>query len=88
VQFYPLVAMPLILYLFGSRYTLGGAVLTTLAVYGLAKVFEWLDGPILAMGSVLSGHTLKHLAAGAAGYVIVWMLTTRRPRPRFERSVR
>jgi len=88
VQFYPLVAMPLILYLFGSRYTLGGAVLTTLAVYGLAKVFEWLDGPILAMGSVVSGHTLKHLAAGAAGYVIVWMLTTRRPRPRFERSVR
>ena len=37
VQFYPLVAVPLILYLFGSRYTLGGAVLTTLAVYGLAE---------------------------------------------------
>jgi YHS domain-containing protein len=81
VQFYPLVAVPLMLYLFGPRYTLGGAVLTTVAVYGLAKVFEVLDGPIFAMGSVVSGHTLKHLAAGTAGYVIVWMLTTRRPVP-------
>ena len=67
VQFYPLVAVPLMLYLFEPRYTLGGAVLATVAVYGLAKVFELLDGPILAMGSVVSGHTLKHLAAGGRG---------------------
>ena len=88
VQFYPLVAVPLMLYLFGPRYTLGGAVLATIAVYGLAKVFEVLDGPIFAVGSVVSGHTLKHLAVGAASYVIVWMLKTRRPGPRFERGVR
>ena len=31
VQFYPLVAVPLMLYLFGPRYTLGGAVLATIS---------------------------------------------------------
>ena len=77
VQFYPLVAVPLMLYLWSPRYTLGGAVLVTVAVYGFAKVFELLDAPILQMGSVVSGHTLKHLLAGGAGYVIVWMVTTR-----------
>ena len=88
VQFYPLVAVPLMLYLFEPRYTRGGAVLATIAVYGLAKVLELLDGPIFALGSAVSGHTLKHLAAGAAGYVIVRMLTTRRPSPRFARGMR
>jgi len=88
VQFYPLVAVPLMLYLFEPRYTLSGAVMATVAVYGLAKVFELLDGPILAMGSVVSGHTLKHLTAGVAGYAIVWMLSMRRPRPRIEPGMR
>src|SRR5262245_2146486 len=88
VQFYPLVAVPVMLYLFRPRYTLGGAVLVTVAFYGFAKVFEALDAPILRAGSVVSGHTLKHLAAGAAGYVIVWMLRARRPSPGLERGRR
>lgn len=86
VQFYPIAAVPLMLYLFRSRYTLGGAVMATVAVYALAKVFEALDGPILGLGSVVSGHTLKHLAAGAAGYVLVWMLRARRPLLALERG--
>jgi hypothetical protein len=88
VQFYPLVAVPLMLYLFRPRYTRGGAVLAAVAVYALAKLLELFDGPILAVGAMVSGHTLKHLAAAAAGYIIVWMLTTRRPRPRCDRGVR
>ena len=79
VQFYPLVAVPLMLWLYRGRYTLGGAVLVTVGVYGVAKVFEWLDRPILEAGWIVSGHTLKHLAASGAGYAIVWMLTRRRP---------
>jgi hypothetical protein len=81
VQFYPLVAVPAMLGLFRPRYTLGGAVMVAVAVYAGAKIFEALDGPILRIGGVVSGHTLKHLVAAAAGAVIAWMLSARRPCP-------
>ncbi len=86
VQFYPLVAVPLMLWLFAPRYTLGGAVMATVAIYGIAKLFEVLDAPILGLGEILSGHTLKHLTAAAAGAVIVWMLRARRVQTHVERG--
>jgi len=43
----------------------------------LAKVLELLDRPIFELGHVVSGHTLKHLAAAAAGYWILRMLVKR-----------
>ena len=33
------------------------------ALYALAKVLETFDEPIFAAGHIVSGHTLKHLAA-------------------------
>jgi hypothetical protein len=47
--------------------------------YALAKALEALDKPIFAAGHIVSGHTLKHLAAAAAGYCILHMLQRRRP---------
>ncbi len=47
--------------------------------YALAKVLETFDTPIFAAGRIVSGHTLKHLAAAAAGYCILRMLQKRRP---------
>lgn len=44
------------------------------AFYALAKIFETFDGRIYALLSV-SGHTLKHLAAGMATY---WIFRWRR----------
>jgi hypothetical protein len=79
VQFYPIVAVPLMLYAWPPRYTLGSAILATVGVYGFAKVFELLDAEVLRLGDVVSGHTLKHLIAGAAGSIVVWMLEARRP---------
>jgi hypothetical protein len=35
------------------------------------------DGQVFALGHVVSGHTLKHLAAAAAGYWILRMLKRR-----------
>jgi hypothetical protein len=43
----------------------------------LAKVLESLDGEILALGHVVSGHSLKHVAAAAAGFVTCRMLMLR-----------
>jgi hypothetical protein len=48
-----------------------------LAANVAAKLFELLDRPIFELGGVVSGHTLKHLAA-ALGFIplIVWLART------------
>jgi len=46
-----------------------------IALYVLAKALELADARVLGMTGVVSGHTLKHLAAAAAAAVIVGTLT-------------
>jgi hypothetical protein len=50
------------------------ALAIALAANVAAKVFELLDKQIFALGGIVSGHTLKHLAA-ALGFVplILWL---------------
>lgn len=49
------------------------------ALYAAAMVTEKLDHPIDALtGGIVSGHTLKHLLAAGAAYVIYRMLLQRR----------
>lgn len=79
VQFFPLLAIPLILLLFPPRYTRTADLFGVVGWYGLAKIFELLDGQVFAFGGVVSGHTLKHLASAAAAYWILRMLRLRRP---------
>ncbi len=79
VQFYPIVAVPLMLWRLPPRYTRGGDLLGAAATYAAAKVPELLDGWILSATRVVSGHTLKHLLAALAGYWVVRMLRHRGP---------
>jgi hypothetical protein len=79
VQFYPIVAIPLMLWWLAPRYTRGGDLLGAAATYAAAKVPELLDGWILSVTRVVSGHTLKHLLAALAGYWVLRMLRHRRP---------
>jgi hypothetical protein len=81
VQFFPLVTIPLMMYLFPARYTRSGDVIVTLAWYVLAKVLETgpVDHAIYEMGGLVSGHTLKHLAAALGTYWIFRMVGLRRP---------
>ncbi len=79
VQFFPLVAIPLLLLLFPPRYTRGADLVGALAWYALAKLFELLDARIFATGGIVSGHTLKHLASAVAMYWILRMVERRRP---------
>ena len=79
VQFYPVVAIPLMLWWLPPRYTRGGALLAAAATYAAAKGPELLDGWILSTTRVVSGHTLKHLLAALAGYWVLRMLRHRRP---------
>ena len=43
----------------------------------LAKIFEYYDAAIFAMGGLLSGHTLKHLVAALAPLALLAALRRR-----------
>jgi hypothetical protein len=74
----PLLLIPIWQALYGSpradRIAFGIAILLYLA----AKVAEMNDGAILESLRFMSGHTLKHLLAAAAGAVIVASVVRRR----------
>lgn len=77
-QFFPLLALALILQLFEPKYTGSFYWIVAIAFYALAKVFEHFDEEIFSAGLMLSGHTLKHLAAAAAGFSILLLFKNRR----------
>jgi hypothetical protein len=80
VQFGPLPLIPLLITLFPKRYTHTERWYVIIGWYAAAKVFEGLDASIFAAtAGLVSGHTLKHLAAAWACYEIVRMLNVRRP---------
>jgi N-acetylneuraminic acid mutarotase len=78
VQFYPLVAIPLVLLLTPRVYTLSSSFLGAWSIYLLAKVAEIEDGRILHFGGLVSGHTIKHLLAAIGIGMLVRMLSRRR----------
>jgi hypothetical protein len=77
VQFYTLLLILLILGLFPARYTRGRDLVVATGFYALAKILETLDRPIFNLGRIISGHTLKHLAAALAVYCVFRMLARR-----------
>jgi hypothetical protein len=79
VQFLPLVLLPLILFLFPSRYTRSRDLGAMLAWYVVAKILEVLDAEFYSCGQIVSGHTLKHLTAGFGAYMVLHMIQRRRP---------
>lgn len=65
--------------LFPKRYTRTGDLGLVIGFYALAKLLELLDKQAFDAVHFVSGHTLKHLAAAAAGYCILRMLQKREP---------
>ena len=78
-QFFPFLVLVLILRLFPPKYTGTSYWAIAAALYALAKLLEFLDEKIFSLGSIVSGHTLKHLAAAAASLAILRLLQTRQP---------
>lgn len=78
VQYYPLLALPLMILLFPPRYTGGAALLAMAGFYALAKVFELLDRRI-AVAVATGGHPWKHAVAALAMLCYVNMVAHRRP---------
>lgn len=79
VQFGSLLAILLLIGLYPPKYTRGRDFVISLAIYGLAKMFEATDRQVFAFGGIVSGHTLKHLAAAVSAYWILRMLRMREP---------
>ena len=77
VQFYPMVALPLMLLLFPPRYTGTWGYVCLGALYVAAKLLEAFDrqiGDVFATG----GHPWKHVAAAAG--VLCWVVSVERRR--------
>jgi hypothetical protein len=66
VQFFPCAALLLLFLLFPPKYTGTSYWVIAAALYALAKLLEFYDSTIYSAGAILSGHTLKHLAAAGA----------------------
>jgi hypothetical protein len=71
VQFLPILLIPLILALYPPKYLANNLLVAALTLYVAAKIFESYDRQVLASISLLSGHTIKHLLAGAATLCII-----------------
>src|SRR5271170_554175 len=78
VQFFPGLAVLFLFLLCPPKYTGTYYWIIAAALYALAKVFEFSDQAIFSLGYVVSGHTLKHLAAAAACLMILRYFQTRR----------
>ena len=78
VQLYSVLAL-LIALLLPPGYTRGSDLLAVAGLYLFAKICETADHQIFSLGHFVSGHTLKHLAAAAAGFLILRMLKKREP---------
>jgi len=76
VQVYSILVLLLVL-LLPAKYTRGSDFAVVVGFYVLAKILEEADRQVFALGHIVSGHTLKHLAAAAAGFWILRMLRKR-----------
>ena len=75
VQFFPMLAIPLICLLFPPRKLNCGYVVPMFLLYTTAKVFEHLDDEMFTLlGHTISGHSLKHLFAAMAALMALPML--------------
>jgi hypothetical protein len=76
IQFYPMLVMPLILWMFPSRYPRPDLLFAAWLLYGVAKYCEIQDHAIYELTGLWSGHTLKHLVAAGASVLPLARLGT------------
>jgi Ceramidase len=78
VQFFPCLALPLLLLLCPPKYTGTFYWLIAGVLYALAKLFEFADHAVHS-SFILSGHTIKHLFGAAACFATLRYFQTRQP---------
>jgi len=76
-QFGSLLVIVLLLVLYRARYSGTVYFFAGVGAYAAAKIFEMADQAIFAAGHLVSGHTLKHLAAALGIACLAIMLRSR-----------
>ncbi len=79
VQFYPLLAIPYLMFRCKPRYTRSLDLGVAMASYVAAKLFEMMDARTFHAMGFVSGHTLKQLAAAVAPLWMLQMIMLRSP---------
>ncbi|MEH6357918.1 MAG: protein phosphatase 2C-like protein [Pseudomonadales bacterium] len=81
IQFLPMLLIPLMLIMYPAPRRDFGCYIGLICCYGLAKVLEYFDVWVFELTGLVSGHTLKHLAAGLATLFLyrLWKQHTQRP---------
>ena len=77
VQFLPMLLSPMILLMFHPRLNGSGYLWAMIAFYALSKAAEHFDAEIFRATGVISGHSVKHVAA-AVGTLFFWLALIRR----------
>jgi hypothetical protein len=77
LQGYAVVVLLMMAALLPSRYTRANDLYFIFGWYVLAKLLEFFDGQVLAYSHLVSGHSLKHVAAAVAAVVVCRMLMQR-----------
>ena len=77
-QLYPVAAIPILLWLCPASYTRTENLYIAIGWYAGAKLYEFLDKEIYAVGQIVSGHTLKHIGAAVSCYMILRWIRQRR----------
>jgi hypothetical protein len=73
-----IIVAALLLLMFPRPGSVTRALLIALAANIAAKLFELCDRPVYNLGQLVSGHTLKHLAAGLGFIPLVMWLASRK----------
>ena len=75
VQFFPILAIPILLLLYRSEINLWKEIILIYLFFGLAKFTETFDAAVYrALGDSISGHSIKHLLMAAAGHEIIVLM--------------
>lgn len=79
MQLYPMLLIPLLLWLYPPRYSGDKDIFAVIGLYLLALLCDLTDHRIAALTGSVSGHTLKHIVAALAMYwVVVYLMRRRR----------
>jgi len=80
VQFYPMLCIPLILFLYPASKSIKLKIVSIILIYAVAKIAELADEVIFSFHELISGHSLKHLFASVS--VLLILLTLKEEAPK------
>lgn len=79
IQLYPMLLIPLLLWLYPARYSGDRHILIVIVLYVLALACDFMDHAIASLSGLVSGHTMKHMIAALAVYWVLLGLRLRKP---------